>query len=156
MKLRNGVLCRPSWKLLSQHAGGFASRKYLVPADEFEQSCNMWTESSDASTFSAEGLTRLQAGIGQQLRAAQDADQPQSEPEGLAEPYPPTGRPCSSNVKWKSIFHAAKRRQHENAPALPDNTFFGRHYEVADLVKSYCSPLQGRVCAEWQNTPPPP
>ena len=74
--------------------------------------------SCDASTFSTEDLTRLQAGIGQQLadrlrqastphqpvRAAEDADQLQSEPEGLAEPYPTIGRPCSSNVKGKSIF----------------------------------------------------
>ena len=31
MKLCNGVLCLPSWKLgrLFQHAGGFASRNYL-------------------------------------------------------------------------------------------------------------------------------
>ena len=134
-----------------------------VPADEFEQSCNMWTESSDAFTFSAEDLTRLQEGIGQQLadrlrqastpcqpvRTAQDADQLQSEPEGLAEPYPPTGRPCSSNVKWKSMFHAAKWRQHEDVPALPHNTFL---VDTTRLLiwssggKKYCSPLlEGRV-----------
>ena len=68
-------------------------------------------------TFSTEDLTRLQAGISQQLadrmqqastthqpaRTAQDADQLQSEPVGLTEPYPPTGRPSSSNVNEKSI-----------------------------------------------------
>ena len=74
--------------------------------------------SSDAPTFSTEDLTRLQAGISQQLadrtrhasmphqpvRISQDADQLQPESVGLAEPYLPTGRPCSSIVNEKPIF----------------------------------------------------
>ena len=61
--------------------------------------------SSDASIFSTEDLTRMQAGIGKQLvdrmrqasgphqpvRTTDEAVQLPSEPEGPAEPYPTTG-----------------------------------------------------------------
>ena len=69
--------------------------------------------SSDASTFSTEDLTRLQAGISQQLagrtrqavrphqpaRASRDADPLQAESAGVADPYLPASRPSSSEVK---------------------------------------------------------
>ena len=58
--------------------------------------------SSDASAFSTEDLTRLQAGICQQLadrtrqpaRTSRGADQPES--TGVADPYLPASRPNSA------------------------------------------------------------
>ena len=71
--------------------------------------------SSDASAFSTEDLTRLQAGICQQLadrtrqasrphqpvRTSRGADPPES--AGVAAPYLPASRPSSSDVKEKPI-----------------------------------------------------
>ena len=72
--------------------------------------------SSDASAFSTEDLTRLQAGIGQQLsdrarraspphqavRTSRGADPPES--TGVADPYLPASQPSSSDAKEKPIF----------------------------------------------------
>ena len=72
--------------------------------------------SSDASAFSTEDLTRLQAGIGQQLldrarqaaqphqpvRTSRDVEMP--EPIGVADPHLPASQPSSSTVKEKPIF----------------------------------------------------
>ena len=74
--------------------------------------------SSDASTFSTEDLTRLQAGISPQLadrtrqalrphqpvRTSRDADPLQPESAGVADPYLPASRPSSSDGNQKSIF----------------------------------------------------
>ena len=71
--------------------------------------------SSDASAFSTEDLTRLQAGICQQLSdRARQASQQQpvrtsrgvEPPEsiGVADPYLPASQPCSSADKEKPIF----------------------------------------------------
>ena len=71
--------------------------------------------SLDASAFSTENLTRLQAGICQQLadrtrqasrphqpvRTSRGADPPES--TGVADPYLPASRPNSSDVKEKPI-----------------------------------------------------
>ena len=73
-------------------------------------------QSSDASAFSTEDLTRLQAGIGQQLsdrarqasqlhqpvRTSRGADLPES--IGVADPYLPASQPSSSATKEKPIF----------------------------------------------------
>ena len=77
--------------------------------------------SSDASAFSTEDLTRLQAGICQQLadhtrqtsrphqpvRTSRDADPPES--TRVADPYLPASRPSSSDVKEKPIFELVDR-----------------------------------------------
>ena len=80
------------------------------------QMLNAILRSSDASAFSTEDLTRLQAGICQQLsdRARQASHQHQpvrasrgvEPPEsiGVADPYLPATQPCSSTNKEKPIF----------------------------------------------------
>ena len=71
--------------------------------------------SSDASAFSTEDLTCLQAGICQQLSdRARQASQPHQPVRtsrsvrlnftGVADPYLPASRPSSSDVKEKPIF----------------------------------------------------
>ena len=80
------------------------------------QMLNAILRSSDASAFSTEDLTRLQAGICQQLsdRARQASHQHQpvrtsrdvEPPESIrvADPYLPASQPCSSTNKEKPIF----------------------------------------------------
>ena len=61
--------------------------------------------SSDASAFSTENITRLQAGICQQhqpVRTSRSADPLES--TGVADPYLPASQPNSSDVKEKPIF----------------------------------------------------
>ena len=78
------------------------------------QMLNAILRSSDASAFSTEDLTRLQAGICQQLsdRARQESHQPvrtsrgvePPESIGVADPYLPSSQPSSSATKEKPIF----------------------------------------------------
>ena len=49
---------------------------------------------------------RQASGPHQPVRTTDETVQLPSEPEGLAEPYPTTGRPCSLSIKGKSIFEA--------------------------------------------------
>ena len=84
--------------------------------DSEKQMLNAILRSSDASAFSTDDLTRLQAGICQQLsdrarqasyqhqpsRASRGVEPPES--IGVVDPNLPASQPCSSTNKEKPIF----------------------------------------------------